>query len=446
MEQWWRTLETGAVVEVAHVGSALRFRALVEKRSDGDAGGDRGCALPVVSLGRIERPYEKLRVALNGATGWAVAAAKFAALQLEEVVPSADGGIGAVALGDAVAYVRLKPVAHQKKANRSGGLGWYIGAATASDGDSHAQPQLVGDAGADASSLFTLAVVSTRGAFALDSERTRFSGSFDREPSSLLTDSQRHAFMRDGFLQIRDVVPMKLVNAALRRINHELGIPGRMVDGGVEGAGKLAGSVANSPELLSLFSQCDAGAYAEALVGRGKLVPPRGGQIALRFPELGEPRDPTGTEWHTDGMRQGRRHPFTLLLGITLSNVSEPLAGNFTVFPGSHRSLHKLLRDDGKLDGFDDECYRADSVWGDGTLPDLGVPVQLLASRGDIVLAHPNLAHRGGLNFSPDVRYQIYFRLKHVDHEALHVRAAQDLYVDLEGLHHLSSRTGDSPE
>ncbi|KAJ0411731.1 hypothetical protein ATCC90586_002115 [Pythium insidiosum] len=436
MHHWSALVETGTVAELTHVHSGIRFRALLEKKQD-ERSGKAADALPVLSLCSLERPYEKLRVALNAHVGWAIAAAKFAAFQVEDAL---DKEVNRTKIdGDDTddAFIHLRSLAHQKKTNRDGETGWYLGVDMARGQSATASDALIGDAGRGPHSLFRLRIVSTRAAFAIDEAQTQFHGAFGNEPSSILSDSQRHAFMRDGYLQIRDVVPMRLVNAALRRINHELGIPGRMIDGGVEGSGKLAGNVSNSDDILNLFFLSGAKQYAEALVGSGRVVPPRGAQIAMRFPELGEPRDPVGTEWHTDGMRQGKLHPFTLLLGVTLSDVREPLAGNFTVFPGSHQSLQKLLRDDGKLEGFDDECYQAESVWGDGTLPDLGIPLQLLASRGDIVLAHPNLAHRGGLNFSPDIRYQVYFRLKHDRHEELQVHAATDLWCDLEGLHHL---------
>jgi hypothetical protein len=38
-----------------------------------------------------------------------------------------------------------------------------------------------------------------------------------------LSLSQLHSFMTNGFLQIKDVVPMHLINKALRLINHRLG-------------------------------------------------------------------------------------------------------------------------------------------------------------------------------------------------------------------------------
>ncbi|KAI9997142.1 hypothetical protein PInf_000575 [Phytophthora infestans] len=399
-------METGAVVQVTHAASGYSFRALVER------GASTGPL--VLSLCSLERPYEKLKVALNGQVSWALAAAKFAAFLVEFEAPEETK--------DGEYLVHFKAVAHQKKLNRLQSNGWYLGVVAS---------EFIGDAGKGEDSLFRLAVVTNRAAFALDTTRSLMKQS---KHNSLLSESQRRSFMQNGYLQIRGAVPLALANSALGRINHDLGIPGNMIDGGVEGAVKLAGNTSNSDAILDLYRVTDVSKYVEALVGIDQVVPPQGAQIALRFPELGEPREPLGTEWHTDGMRQGRLHPFTLLAGIALSNVPEPLCGNLTVFPGSHVSLQSRLTADGKLCGHNDECYKADSVWGDGTLPDLGTPVQLLASRGDLVLAHPNLAHRGGLNFSPDIRYQVYFRIKHRHLEELQEQCVTDLWADLQGL------------
>ncbi|CAI5733107.1 unnamed protein product [Peronospora destructor] len=372
-------LETGTVVQATHVSSGYSFRALVEHCSSSGS--------LILSLCSTEKPYEKLKVALNGQVTWALAATKLAAflVEFEATEETTDG----------IYFVHLKAIPHQKKVNRLQLTGWYLGVSGSG---------LIGDEGKGDGSLFRLEVVSPRASFLLDTARSVMSQS---RCLSILSKSQRLSFMQNGYLQIRGAVALPLANAALRRINRDLGIPGNMIDGGVEGNIKLAGNTSNS----------DAGA-----------------QIALRFPELGEAREPLGTEWHTDGMRQGRLHPFTLLAGIALSNVPEPLCGNLTVFPGSHVSLQSRLAADGKLHGCDNECYKSDSVWGDGTLPELGTPVQLLAARGDLVLAHPNLAHRGGLNFSPDIRYQVYFRIKHKLLDDLQEQCMSDLWADLGGL------------
>ena len=147
--------------------------------------------------------------------------------------------------------------------------------------------------------------------------------------------------------------------------------------------------------------------YVDAVLGDGNLKRVDGAQIALRFPEKGSRAPLSGSEWHTDGMRQGKRNPFSLLLGVALSDMSEPFQGNFTVFPGSHVTLHGLQMEGGRIKGFDDEqkwSVAADpqNPWckPDGTtaadcLPHMGHAEQLCMRPGDIVLAHPKLAHRG---------------------------------------------------
>ncbi|CAH0479767.1 unnamed protein product [Peronospora belbahrii] len=356
-------LETGAVIQATHVSSSYSFQSLVER-------GSFSSGPLTLSLCSTEKPYEKLKVALNGQVTWAVTGTKLATFEIE---------FGAAEeTTDTRCLVHFKSVAHQKKVNRLQLTGWYLGVAGS---------RLIGDEGKGDSSLFSLVVVSSRAAFLLDTTRSLMSQSTH---SSILSESQRLSFMQNGYLQIRGAVALTLANTALRRINHDLGIPGNMIDGGVEGNIKLAGNTSNSDAILNLYYLSDVSKYVEALVGAGQVVPPQGAQIALRFPELGEPREPLGTEWHTDGMRQGRLHPFTLLAGIALSNVSEPLCGNLTVFSGSHLSLQGRLAADGKLHGYDGEAYKADSVWGDGRLPDMGTPIQLLAARGDLVLAHPD--------------------------------------------------------
>jgi hypothetical protein len=435
-------METGNVWELVHAKSGFKLQVLLEIKGEQL---NKHTKEQVVSFGSLKKPYEKLKVTVNGQTSWGPTSVKFSSFLFDFLTPKEQEElhIHGEKKEEEFFYVYIKAIAFQKKDNINGKLGWYLGVITTNttnvtlDSD---EPKLIGNADRDPiSSLFSIQKVSDQAVFQLDPVYTSMNTNSMSQSTSILTPSQIHSFLEKGYLQIRDVVPMRLINQALRRINHELGIPGRMVHGGVEGAAKLAGNVSNCSDILNLFFLSDAIQYAQSLMGgKNKLSEPKGAQIALRFPELGPPREPLGTEWHTDGMRQGKLHPFSLLVGITLSDVREPLAGNFTVFPGSHEVLCNRLKEDGTLEGHEKEkCFEAQNVWGNGTLPDLGRPVQLLASRGDIVLAHPALAHRGGLNFSPDIRYQVYFRLKHVHQheEFFQEQLNHNLYAALEGTH-----------
>lgn len=98
---------------------------------------------------------------------------------------------------------------------------------------------------------------------------------------------------------------------------------------------------------------------------------------------------------------------FTLLLGVTLSDCMTDYAGNFTAYAGSHHTVVSDMRD----------IVRAGlppSTIVHSNKRAFGNARQVHARRGDIVMAHHKLAHRGGANHSANIRYQIYFRLTHV--------------------------------
>jgi ectoine hydroxylase-related dioxygenase (phytanoyl-CoA dioxygenase family) len=147
-----------------------------------------------------------------------------------------------------------------------------------------------------------------------------------------------------------------------------------------------------------------------------------------------------GRSWHTDGLRQGKRHPFSILLGVALSAtgtiVAAPdatatsgaaatqtsrrikldantLAGNLLVFPGSHHLLHELTCEGGVLRGYEGVKCTGRNAQNPVGLPDLGPPTPVLMAAGDVVVAHSKLAHRGAANMSADIRYMVYFRLRH---------------------------------
>ncbi|CEG48235.1 uncharacterized protein PHALS_05704 [Plasmopara halstedii] len=63
-----------------------------------------------------------------------------------------------------------------------------------------------------------------------------------------------------------------------------------MIRSGVEGSIKLTGKTSNASAILNLYYLTNVQKYLEALVGADQVMPPRKAQIALRFPELGEPQ------------------------------------------------------------------------------------------------------------------------------------------------------------
>ena len=149
----------------------------------------------------------------------------------------------------------------------------------------------------------------------------------------------------------------------------------------------------------------------------------------------------TGRDWHTDGLRQGKKHSFSLLVGVALSDMLAQDEGNLCVWPGSHRTAHALMRwPDGKVRR---EAAApgpgggaGEGSWDEGALPDLGAPVQLRLRAGDVLLAHSELCHCGGPHTGAELRYALYYRVRHAHWPAMVAerRLQRDMWCDLEGV------------
>jgi Phytanoyl-CoA dioxygenase (PhyH) len=255
----------------------------------------------------------------------------------------------------------------------------------------------------------------------------------------MLSQAQLQSFASHGYLILRGAVHAATIASALRVINRTLGQPGGLVHGGdsflASPAGKLAGGITSCAETVGLFTRelaqvctqlftaaddCLSTA-ATAAAAAAAIAPVRGAQIALRFPEL-LARTVRGRDWHTDGLRQGKEHPFSLLVGVALSSCMTPSSGNLCVWPASHKTLHALLAS-------------ATVPMGQGVsaqdnpelLPDLGPCLELMMNPGDAVLAHPLLAHCGGPNASEHIRYQVSLRT--TKHRTAYCMHAEDAVV-----------------
>lgn len=108
--------------------------------------------------------------------------------------------------------------------------------------------------------------------------------------------------------------------------------------------------------------------------------------------------------------------------------VSEPYSGNLAVWPGTHRIYERYFREHGP-----------ESLL-DGMPPvELPQPTQLMGHAGDVVLCHYQLAHGVAQNVSPHVRYAIYFRLHHVNHDMQWKEAMTDIWVEWAGMRDLET-------
>lgn len=248
-----------------------------------------------------------------------------------------------------------------------------------------------------------------------------------------LTRQQKREISEKGYVRVPGVVPPLMANAALRSINHSVGQGMDRADITKFRAQSYCPELQGDPVITDLLYKTPAWGLAESVVGAGNLSPCRGGQIALRFPRVEEP--PTRIGCHLDGMysptngvQEGTIANFTLLLGVMLSDVSGPYAGNFTAWPGTHRLYENYFREHGPQSLLQ------------GMPPlELPAPEQIVGRAGDIVLCHYQIAHGVAPNVSPHVRYMIFFRLHHVEHEALKWECMTDIWREWDGMREIVS-------
>ena len=243
-----------------------------------------------------------------------------------------------------------------------------------------------------------------------------------------LSHRQKQDFVTHGYVHIPGVVPRLMVDAALRAINASLGEGMNVSDVVRFRAQSYCPELQQTPVITDLLNATPALALAESLIGNGQVAPIKSGQIALRFPSPVDP--PPAPRPHLDGMHTptngvpaGEIYSFTLLLGVMLSDLDGPFAGNLAVWPGTHRIYETYFREKGPqslLDGMPNV--------------ELPAPVQLVGRASDIVLCHYELAHGVTANVSPHVRYAIYFRLHHIQHAQQKWDAMTNIWLEWEGV------------
>jgi len=242
-----------------------------------------------------------------------------------------------------------------------------------------------------------------------------------------LSQAQKQEFYQNGFLKVPGVIPQVMIDAAVRAINVSIGegIDPEQVP--IYRSRSFCPELQRESVITDLVNKTPALALAESLIGADKIKPIGSGQIALRFPTLQDP--PGQPRPHLDGMHApnngvpaGTIHNFTMLLGVALSDVTTPFAGNLALWPGTHHLYQTYFREHGPL------------ALLQGMPPvEIPDPVQIMAKAGDIIMAHYQVAHGVTPNTSPYPRYAIYFRLQHVDHDDIALDSMTDIWREWEG-------------
>ena len=244
-----------------------------------------------------------------------------------------------------------------------------------------------------------------------------------------LKKDQKEELYWQGFTILPGIVPGELVDRTLATVNYSLGsqgIPPEEIAG--YNSRSFCPELTNNATILDLVNQTPLRSLAESAIGPGKLNEQKGCQIALRFPRPYTPQAASGP--HMDGMHaplngvpSGQILSFTALLGIFLSDTPHDDMGNLKVWPGSHRQYEAYFRE-----------YGPEKLL-EGMPPvELAAPMQVKAKAGDAILCHYQIGHTVAPNFSPHVRYAIYFRLMAKGHKELGLHALSDIWQEWDGM------------
>lgn len=247
-----------------------------------------------------------------------------------------------------------------------------------------------------------------------------------------LTNAQKRRFYEDGYVAVPGVAPPVMVEAAMRAINHSVGQGMPTEEMTRMRAQSYCRELQGDPVISGLLNATPAWSMAESLVGAGRIRPVTGGQIALRFPSMANPPPPPaphldGMYTPTNGVPEGTIQNFTMLVGILLSELRAPYSGNFTVWPRTHHQYERYFRQHGPQSLLQ------------GMPPvDLPEPLQVTGSPGTVVFVHYELAHSAAPNVSPHVRYALFFRLTHVEHDSMKWESMTDIWLEYEGMREIA--------
>ena len=215
--------------------------------------------------------------------------------------------------------------------------------------------------------------------------------------------SQKQHLFENGWVVIPQVVPAEMVKVARKAINST-------IENYLDSIQTRAHELKSDERLINLLTKTSAFSLIESALGKGKVVASTNVQCALRFPGH-DSENLNNIKPHIDGFhpskdgKPGSITPFIAIVGFFLNDIDQDDAGNFTVWPGTHRETAKYF-----------EKHGADPDLKRGIPPiELPEPVQIKAKAGDMIFAHYQLAHTASANISDATRYAVFIRMHHAD-------------------------------
>ena len=212
-------------------------------------------------------------------------------------------------------------------------------------------------------------------------------------------------FVQNGYAHFTGLVDEATLAAARARIDDDLAANYDAARKAEYDARSFCPDILGSREIVDLFRHPAVQQRVSTLLDAKEMRFGGQGQVALRRAHNTEAQQPPyphidGIPYPMNGVVGDEISPFSMLVGVFLSEVRTEFAGNFTVWPGSHLVLEHYFRERGP------QATRE----GMPSAP-IGEPKQLLCSPGDVVLCHYQLAHAAAVNTSDNDRYAVFFRL-----------------------------------
>lgn len=238
-----------------------------------------------------------------------------------------------------------------------------------------------------------------------------------------LTAEEKATFKRDGVLIRRGLAAPGLVKRAVSLIDASYRREMTPDDIPAYSRRTFAPELGDSAELLSLYTETGATGLVGDLLGDA--APVTTSQIQIRVPEGEFPGVQPEKAMHVDGLSCPHLDPrelrtFSLLVGVVLSNISDPECGALHYLPGGHLAMARWFAGEWSLGMTEQVAPEIDRERG---TPFLGMP-------GDVLLMHHLVPHTVAKNLMPFPRVMAYFRVSHPDHAGRRLEALRDPWLD----------------